>query len=285
MRALLSLSCFTIVCAFQNTSPRFVPRRARSPSLPSTVTNSENNNKNEIKLGDYARIDGPGRSSRDAGDEGASWAPVYGTATNSGTTASKQDPFEVLESLISQEGPSTSTSQRLESYWLNNKGKPSDLPAGSAFRLPLEHQVKRQSVSRVFLTNSEEAALSAKVGTLNKYMEAKSSLARSLNRPPSDAEWAASLGITELQLAKQIDMSNEARSKFVESNVGLVITIAQKFENNGVKMDDLLQEVSNFFSQRLVLCDRLLEMYANANANANPNKPLNMNITFGMERT
>jgi RNA polymerase sigma factor (sigma-70 family) len=65
-----------------------------------------------------------------------------------------------------------------------------------------------------------------------------------LYRPPTYAEWAASIrqDMTVPELKKQIRRSLRAKTALTESNIRLVISIAKRYQRRGLAFQDLAQE-------------------------------------------
>lgn len=69
---------------------------------------------------------------------------------------------------------------------------------------------------------------------------------------PNDKQLASSLRMSRDELRSRLIECSLAREKLAMSNVRLVMSIAQKYDNLGAEMADLIQvdcAVSNFFSQ------------------------------------
>ncbi|XP_059625119.1 RNA polymerase sigma factor sigA isoform X3 [Cornus florida] len=96
-------------------------------------------------------------------------------------------------------------------------------------------------ISEKLLTQAEVVQLSKIIKTGLCFEEQKSRLKERLGCEPSEDQLATSLRIsrTELQL-KQIECSL-AREKLAMSNVRLVMSIAQRYDNMGAEMADLIQ--------------------------------------------
>lgn len=65
---------------------------------------------------------------------------------------------------------------------------------------------------------------------------------------PSAEQLAASLGISRSVLQSKLIESSLAREKLAMSNVRLVMSIAQRYENMGAEMADLVQVLLCFFT-------------------------------------
>lgn len=60
---------------------------------------------------------------------------------------------------------------------------------------------------------------------------------------PSDEQLAASLQITRAELQSKLIECSLAREKLAMSNVRLVMSIAQRYDNMGAEMADLIQVI------------------------------------------
>jgi RNA polymerase sigma factor (sigma-70 family) len=74
--------------------------------------------------------------------------------------------------------------------------------------------------------------------------ESREALEAKLLRPPTYAEWAASIqpDMTVADLKKQIRRSLRAKTALTESNIRLVISIAKRYQHRGLTFQDLCQE-------------------------------------------
>lgn len=77
---------------------------------------------------------------------------------------------------------------------------------------------------------------------------------------PSDDEMATSLKMSRTELREKMLECSLAREKLAMSNVRLVMSIAQRYENAGADMGDLVQVIINIvpFHTRLALFFSLL---------------------------
>eukprot|EP00980_Cylindrotheca_fusiformis_P001459 scaffold345_cov134-Cylindrotheca_fusiformis.AAC.70 len=94
------------------------------------------------------------------------------------------------------------------------------------------------------LNKNEEIILAREIQILLKWEEQREQLEEQLLRPPTYAEWAASISpdMSVQDLKKQIRRSLRAKSALTESNVRLVISIAKRYQKRGLSFQDLAQE-------------------------------------------
>lgn len=94
------------------------------------------------------------------------------------------------------------------------------------------------------LRKNEEIILAREIQILIKWEDKREELEAQLMRPPTYAEWAASIrtdmGVPEMK--KQIRRSLRAKAALTESNLRLVISIAKRYQNRGLNFQDLCQE-------------------------------------------
>ena len=101
-----------------------------------------------------------------------------------------------------------------------------------------------QAISRVpLLTHEEEITLARAVQTLCRLEEISEELTlRAGGAAPSDPLWAAEAGLTPNQLQRKLRQGRRARQRMVSANLRLVITIARKYANQQLQLEDLIQE-------------------------------------------
>lgn len=94
------------------------------------------------------------------------------------------------------------------------------------------------------LNKNEEIILGREIQTLIKYEKLRETLEAELMRPPTYKEWANRIrpGMTVPELKKQIRRSLRAKSALIESNIRLVVSIAKKYRNQPMSLQDLSQE-------------------------------------------
>ncbi|XP_024021052.1 RNA polymerase sigma factor sigA [Morus notabilis] len=91
------------------------------------------------------------------------------------------------------------------------------------------------------LTHAEVVRLSKKIKIGLSLEDHKSRLRERLGCEPSDKQLATSLRISRAELHSKMIESSLAREKLAMSNVRLVMSIAQRYDNMGAEMADLVQ--------------------------------------------
>jgi RNA polymerase sigma factor (sigma-70 family) len=115
------------------------------------------------------------------------------------------------------------------------------------------------------LTSVEEAMLGHRCMRLSTLLQCRVSLAQLLGREPSAAEWARAGNVTartggaasgspasaaaqdaalERALERELEACRLAKEKLVNANLRLVVSIARRYQNIGVGLQDLVQEGS-----------------------------------------
>merc|ERR1740123_1188244 len=94
------------------------------------------------------------------------------------------------------------------------------------------------------LEPNEVARLSDSVQRQKSWMEAREELDNDLRRPCTDQELADRLGLDggATELRYQLAEMRAARDLLISSNLPLVVSIAKRYRNCGLPMDDLVQE-------------------------------------------
>lgn len=92
------------------------------------------------------------------------------------------------------------------------------------------------------LKPDEEVELATRIRYLSDVELVRSRLTNELGHPPSKAELAKALGLSERQLEHQLHRSRVAKRKMIRSNLRLVVSIAKRYINRGVPFLDLIQE-------------------------------------------
>lgn len=109
--------------------------------------------------------------------------------------------------------------------------------------------------SRRLLDNEEEVQLAVAVKQLLAWLRTRTELVDTLGRRPTHAEWAAAVGFGEAsrgvatpesvdKFEQQLRLFEMAKDRMITSNLRLVVSIAKKYANRGVNIQDLIQEGS-----------------------------------------
>lgn len=92
------------------------------------------------------------------------------------------------------------------------------------------------------LTHEQEIVYGKQVQHMMALLEAKESLADTLQREPATKEWADHVKLDEDTLNKIISQGTRAKRKMIEANLRLVVAIAKKYQKRNMEFLDLIQE-------------------------------------------
>ena len=103
--------------------------------------------------------------------------------------------------------------------------------------------------TRRLLDREEEIRLAMAIKELLGWQRARDGLEMELGRMPSRKEWAMELGFSGsdeslLTFEKQLRLFEQCRERMTTANLRLVVSIAKKYVNRGVNIQDLIQEGS-----------------------------------------
>ncbi|NDF63111.1 MAG: sigma-70 family RNA polymerase sigma factor, partial [Synechococcaceae bacterium WBB_3_034] len=101
-----------------------------------------------------------------------------------------------------------------------------------------------RAIGRIpLLTHEEEITLGRRVQTLRHLEEIHEELTiRADGRTPSLEVWAAEAGLTLKTLQRRVRGGQRAKNRMVAANLRLVVTIARKYANRQLELEDVIQE-------------------------------------------
>jgi len=100
-----------------------------------------------------------------------------------------------------------------------------------------------REIGRVpLLTREQEIVFGKQVQQMMTLLEAKDALAASLNREPTQTEWAFGVSMSEEALLEAVRRGQRAKQKMIEANLRLVVAIAKKYQKRNLEFLDLIQE-------------------------------------------
>lgn len=102
-----------------------------------------------------------------------------------------------------------------------------------------------KSIGRVpLLTHEEEINFGKQVKVFIPLEVIYTELLEELNREPSLEEWADRAGISTQSLRQVVHAGKAAKSKMIEANLRLVVSVAKKYTDRNLDLLDLIQEGS-----------------------------------------
>jgi len=100
-----------------------------------------------------------------------------------------------------------------------------------------------QEIGRVpLLSAADEVHYGNLIQEMMPLVEAKESLAKSLERQPTQAEWAAQVHLSEVELQRILRQGSYAKKRMIAANLRLVVAIAKKYQKRQMEFLDLIQE-------------------------------------------
>ncbi len=100
-----------------------------------------------------------------------------------------------------------------------------------------------REIGRVpLLTPEQEIVFGGQVQRMMNLLKIKAELTQTLGREPTEQEWAKQAQLSDGELKEQLFRGQLAKSKMMEANLRLVVTIAKKYQHRDLELLDLIQE-------------------------------------------
>ncbi len=92
------------------------------------------------------------------------------------------------------------------------------------------------------LEKSEEIIYGKRVQKMMSLLAEKQKLEKKLGVEPSGKKWASAVGLSEDELNRVLRQGRLAKTKMIEANLRLVVSIAKKYQKRNLEFLDLIQE-------------------------------------------
>lgn len=94
------------------------------------------------------------------------------------------------------------------------------------------------------LSHEQELCYGKQVQQMMLLQEIAQGLQQTLDRQPTNSEWAQAAALPEAELDRVLRQGRQAKQKMIEANLRLVVAIAKKYQKRNLEFLDLIQEGS-----------------------------------------